>query len=141
MADTECTGTQGRGIGRRAFLGGLATAALPLTFGGPHDEAREPGQGAGDAREKPLPGMIARPKNPDNVEFPFPTLNSFLTRNEQFFVRNHFEVPELDAKTWRLKVDGAVERPVEIAYDERRKMQSRTVAALLECSGNSRVFL
>jgi DMSO/TMAO reductase YedYZ molybdopterin-dependent catalytic subunit len=85
--------------------------------------------------------MISRQKNPDNLEFPFPTLERFLTPNELFYVRTHFEVPDLEARTWRLSVEGAVEKPFEIGYDELRKMTSQTVTALLECSGNSRVFL
>src|SRR5262249_4363702 len=74
-------------------------------------------------------------------EFPFATLDSFLTPNEQFYIRSHFDVPKLDANTWRLKVEGAVTKPFEIDYDEMRKMPSHTLTALLECSGNSRVFL
>src|SRR5205807_2961645 len=82
-----------------------------------------------------------RQKGPDNLEFPFAALDTFLTPNEQFYVRTHFEVPELDARTWRLKVEGAVERPFAIGYDELRKMPAHTLTALLECSGNGRVFL
>jgi DMSO/TMAO reductase YedYZ molybdopterin-dependent catalytic subunit len=137
----EHTAIPGGGMGRRAFLGGLATAALPLAFGESEDEKAQPGRAGVEAKEPAFPGMITRQKNPDNLEFPFASLNSFLTRNEQFYVRTHFEVPELDAKTWRLKIEGSVERPVEIGYDELRQMPSRTVTALLECSGNSRVLL
>src|SRR5262249_16844330 len=87
-----------RGVdrGRRAFLGSVA--ALPLLSALAEGRAAEPG--AAPPRDTGFPGMITRQKNPDNLEFPFPTLNSFLTPNEQFFVRNHFEVPELEAKNW-----------------------------------------
>ena len=34
-----------------------------------------------------------------------------------------------------------MERPFEIGYDELRRMPSKTMTALLECSGNGRVFL
>ena len=90
---------------------------------------------------QPFPRVITRQTAPDNFEFPFATLNSVITPREQFFVRTHFEVPEIDANTWRLTIEGAVEREVEIGFGELRRMQSRTVTALLECSGNSRVFL
>lgn len=88
-----------------------------------------------------LPGLLIRQKNPDNLEYPFWSLDSFLIPNNQFFVRNHFDVPPLDSKTWRLKVEGVVEKPLEIAYDELLKMPAHTMPALMECSGNSRVFL
>ena len=76
--------------------------------------------------------MISRQRNPDNLEFPFHSLDSFLTPNELFYVRTHFDVPELDAKTWKLKVEGAVNKPLEIGYDELVKMPSHTQTALLE---------
>jgi DMSO/TMAO reductase YedYZ molybdopterin-dependent catalytic subunit len=123
-------------IDRRAFLAGAAAGALPLV-----DSARAPGRAEEPAGGGAFPGVITRQKDPDNLEFPFPTLDSFLTPNERFYVRTHFEVPELDAKSWRLKVEGAVERPFEIGYDELRKLPSHTLPALLECSGNGRVFL
>ena len=50
-------------------------------------------------------------------------------------------MPELDADTWRLKVEGAIERSFEISFDELQKMPSQKVTALLECAGNGRVFL
>ncbi|HWG47123.1 MAG TPA: sulfite oxidase [Gemmataceae bacterium] len=130
-------------LDRRAFLGGAAVAALPFAHGAldPMARADEPPSGTRPQKNGRLPGVILRQKNPDNVEFPFASLDSFLTPNEQFYVRTHFEVPQVDAKSWRLRVEGEVERPLEIGYDELRKMKSHTLTALLECSGNSRVFL
>ena len=69
-----------------------------------------------------FPGMTVRQHEPRNLEFPFSELNSWLTPTEHFYVRSHFDVPELDAKIWRLKIEGAVERPVEISFDELRQM-------------------
>jgi DMSO/TMAO reductase YedYZ molybdopterin-dependent catalytic subunit len=88
-----------------------------------------------------LSGLILREKEPENLEFPFSTLDSFITPNERFFIRDHFAVPKLEARTWRLKIEGAVERPFEITYDDLLKMPSRKHVALLECSGNGRAFL
>src|SRR5262249_36189201 len=77
-----------------------------------------------------------------NFEFPFPTLDSFLTPNNLFFIRSHFGVvKDIDLKSWRLKVEGAVERPLELSYDDLRQLPTRSQTAVLECSGNSRVFL
>src|SRR5262249_43758564 len=130
-------------LDRRAFLGGAAVGALPLasTVLSPVVRAEEPASKTLPARDGRFPGVIVRQKNPDNVEFPFATLDSFLPPNRQFYVRSHFDVPKLDVNTWRLKVEGAVTKPFEIDYDELRKMPSHTLTALLECSGNSRVFL
>jgi DMSO/TMAO reductase YedYZ molybdopterin-dependent catalytic subunit len=130
-------------LDRRAFVKGAAVGALPLVYPPLASTARteEPHSGSRPEKAARLPGVVIRQKNPDNLEFPFSTLDSFLTPNEQFYVRTHFEVPELDPQSWRLKVEGAVERPCEIGYDDLRRMPARTLTALLECSGNSRVFL
>lgn len=114
-------------------------------------QSREPagtdpkGSATPEARPGParggLPGVITRQKGPDNVEFPFWTLDRFLTPDEQFYVRTHFEVPHLDRAAWTLTVEGAVERPLRIGYDELVRMPTHTLPALLECSGNGRAFL
>jgi len=85
--------------------------------------------------------MIVREKQPVNLEMPFGTLDGFITPNDRFYVRCHFPIPQIDAKTWRLKVEGEVEKPLELSYAELLRMKSRTVCATLECAGNSRVFL
>ena len=86
-------------------------------------------------------GLVVRERNPENLEFPFSALNGFITSNEQFFVRSHFNVPKLDRDTWRLVIEGRVKEPCEIDYDELIRMPSRTVTMTLECAGNSRIFL
>src|SRR3981081_2547911 len=72
---------------------------------------------------------------------PFSSLNSFITPNESFYVRCHFPVPEIKAADWRLKIDGEVEAPFELGYDDLLAMEPRTIAATLECAGNNRIFL
>ena len=143
MSDADRAENVSGDLGRRGFLGGLAAGALPLVCTAPADATLALSSQAEAARHeaKPFPGVISRLRNPDNLEFPFPTLDTFLTPNEQFYVRNHFEIPHLDAKSWRLRIEGDVEKPLELSYDELRKFESRTVTALMECAGNSRVFL
>ena len=60
-------------------------------------------------------GLIVRERNPENLEFPFSALNSFITSSEQFFVRSHFAVPKLDLDGWRLSIEGRVEKQYEIS--------------------------
>lgn len=86
-------------------------------------------------------GLIVRERNPENLEFPFSALNSFITSNEQFFVRSHFVVPKVECDSWRLAIEGRVKEPCEIGYDELLRLPSRTVTMTLECAGNSRTFL
>jgi DMSO/TMAO reductase YedYZ molybdopterin-dependent catalytic subunit len=115
---------------RRVFLRGAAAATLlagPLVFGAYSMRARPEGN---------APGLIARQRNPDNLEFPFASLDRFITRNELFYVRNHFAQPTLDARTWRLRVEGAVRQPLQLSLQDLRGLPSRTVTATLECAGN-----
>jgi DMSO/TMAO reductase YedYZ molybdopterin-dependent catalytic subunit len=85
--------------------------------------------------------VIIREREPANLEMPFATLDGFITPNERFYVRCHFPVPQIEVRDWRLKIEGAVDRPFELSYDQIRGMKTHTIAATLECAGNSRVFL
>jgi DMSO/TMAO reductase YedYZ molybdopterin-dependent catalytic subunit len=85
--------------------------------------------------------LIIRELEPENLEFPFSSLNSAITPNEQFFVRSHFPVPKLDLKSWKLQVEGQVERCLEFGYEELTRLPARTVTMVMECAGNSRIFL
>ena len=68
--------------------------------------------------------------------------HGYTTPNAQFFVRNHFRTARVDRAAWRLHVSGSgVETPVELTYDELRKLRAETtVRRFVECAGNGRVF-
>ena len=73
--------------------------------------------------------------------------STYVTPIEEFYVRNHYptplvaDKPVLDPKNWKLKIHGnAVERPIEITYDDLLKMPSRYMIATLECHGNARTL-
>jgi DMSO/TMAO reductase YedYZ molybdopterin-dependent catalytic subunit len=86
--------------------------------------------------------MIIREKDPANLEMPFAALDGFITPNEQFYIRSHFAVPEVpDLASWRLRVEGAIERERAWSFDELRALPATTITATMECAGNSRVFL
>jgi DMSO/TMAO reductase YedYZ molybdopterin-dependent catalytic subunit len=117
---------------RRRFLHGVAVATVPALFGARFVFAAGDGKG---------PSLIPRETNPDNLEFPFATLKDIVTPNDLFYVRNHFTAPNVDAKTFRLKVGGAVQKPLELSLDQLQDMPSKTLTATLECAGNGRAFL
>ena len=86
-------------------------------------------------------GKIIRSEDPLNLEMPFEKLESFITPTESFYVRTHFPIPKIDKKAWRLRIEGEVERPLALSYDELLQMEAQTIAATLECAGNNRIFL
>ncbi len=140
--DTESEPESGnKNVDRRALLLG-ATAAVPLLYGGTGRAEEQPGPANPPANTAAYPGLIVRQKEPDNLEFPFPTLGSAMTPTHSFFVRTHFRVPEIQGAAWRLNVLGEVNNPVELTLNQLQQMPNhRTVTALLECAGNSRVFI
>jgi len=62
----------------------------------------------------------------------------FVTPTEQFFVRNHGDVPEVDPAAWRLTVRGEVESPLELSFDDLGRLPRREIVATLQCAGNRR---
>jgi DMSO/TMAO reductase YedYZ molybdopterin-dependent catalytic subunit len=93
------------------------------------------------AQEALYPGLITRQRNPDNLEFPFATLKDWKTPSSQFFVRSHFNVPQLKADDWSLRVEGHVAQPFDINLKELQQLPAQTHTALLECAGNGRLYL
>lgn len=128
---------------RRTFLGSAVGLALPwlgTSFAQERIKEKQPAPLPKRSVES-FPGMILREKEPENLEFPFATLDSFIVPNERFFIRNHFPVPMLETRTWRLSVEGAVQNRLELTYDDLTRMASRKQTATIECAGNGRGFL
>ncbi|PYI51077.1 MAG: sulfite oxidase [Verrucomicrobia bacterium] len=86
-------------------------------------------------------GRIVRSEDPLNLEMPFERLDNFITPIESFYVRTHFPIPAIDRDAWWLNVEGEVEKPFAINYEELLELESRTIPATLECAGNNRNFL
>jgi DMSO/TMAO reductase YedYZ molybdopterin-dependent catalytic subunit len=74
------------------------------------------------------------------LETPWTYFRHDLTPNEAFYVRWHLEaIPtHVDLRTWRLRVGGHVERPLELSMEDLRRMESVSLVAVNQCSGNSR---
>lgn len=78
---------------------------------------------------------------PENSETPLQSLASWVTPTRLFFVRNHFDPPQIDVHGWRLSVEGRVSRPRHWTWAELNELPQRTVFATVECAGNGRSFL
>jgi len=85
--------------------------------------------------------LILLTSRPPQLETPMKYFDRAITPNEAFFVRYHvFPIPlEVDLATWRLRITGRVERPLELTLDDlRTKFPRVAVTAVNQCSGNSR---
>ena len=80
----------------------------------------------------PFPGMIVRATEPRNLEFPVSELRDPITSTEHFFVRSHFAVPQVDPKAWRLKVEGAVNTPLDLAFEDVLKLPISKLTATID---------
>ena len=85
--------------------------------------------------------MTVRQQMPHNLEMPLGAIDGPTTPNDRFFVRSHFAVPKIDAKTWKLRIEGHVESPLEFTLDELKKFKAVSKPITVECAGNGRVFL
>lgn len=90
---------------------------------------------------RPPGGLIVRQAEPVNLETPLGTLDSFITPNEQFFVRCHFPIPEIRREQWTLRIRGEIEQPIDLNWGDLQAMPQSSVTATIECAGNGRAFL
>jgi DMSO/TMAO reductase YedYZ molybdopterin-dependent catalytic subunit len=80
-------------------------------------------------------------QTPENRETPLSEVTSWVTPNRWFFVRSHFETPEINVDQYRLVIDGLVERPLALSWAELESLPRRSVFCTMECAGNGRSFL
>lgn len=84
-------------------------------------------------------GLVVHRAHPLNCETSVPALiGGVVMPNAHFYVRNHFQIPDLDTDTWRLNVGGLVDRPLALSMHDLHTMHSETVVVTLECAGNGR---
>jgi DMSO/TMAO reductase YedYZ molybdopterin-dependent catalytic subunit len=80
-------------------------------------------------------------EEPLNAETPLEALGEPLTPTPLFYIRNHFDMPTIDAADWRVTIDGAVARTLGLSLDDLRGRTPRTLAVTLECAGNGRAHM
>jgi DMSO/TMAO reductase YedYZ molybdopterin-dependent catalytic subunit len=81
-------------------------------------------------------------ENPLNAETPPERLRSWITANSVFFHRNQSELKERIALgEYRLSVEGRVETPCRLSFDEILALPKAIQANTIECSGNGRALL
>jgi DMSO/TMAO reductase YedYZ molybdopterin-dependent catalytic subunit len=73
-----------------------------------------------------------------DAETPLDALTTYITPNDLFFVRHHWNPNYQDARRWALTLDGEVERPMRLTLAELKKMPRASVTCVLQCAGNGR---
>jgi DMSO/TMAO reductase YedYZ molybdopterin-dependent catalytic subunit len=68
-------------------------------------------------------------------------IESFLTPSDQFFTVQHYGQPVVEVASYKLKVTGLVERPIELSLEDLKKRPRVEHIAGFECSGNGKTRL
>lgn len=77
-------------------------------------------------------------------ETPGPALDSWLTPNSLFYIRNHFAFPAISDPQdtdWIIRIEGAIKNPGGLNFSDLSKFPKRTLAVTMECAGNNRTDL
>ncbi|TFU17750.1 twin-arginine translocation pathway signal protein [Thermus tengchongensis] len=136
-------------LGTGSLLGALRPAlaqtsaqaeeALP-TFTGPGPNPYWNGVNPFVTYPQKLP-LLRLTDRPVQLETPRHYFRTAFTPNEAFYVRYHLdEIPnEVDLTKWRLQVEGNVEKPLSLSFQDLvRNFTPVSIAAVNQCSGNSR---
>ena len=113
---------------RRHFLAVAAGVLAPLSL----DSVR---QGVSRVRR-----MLQLNGYAIDAETPLDLLTDYLTPNDLFFVRHHWQPRIPDPAAWRLVIDGQVDAPLELSLAELRRMPQASATCVLQCAGNGRSF-
>ena len=137
---------------RRGFLRGLAAASV-TAGAGLSGEGSMLAWAAQRAEDPLLAGrplvrypekteLILLTSRPPLLETPMRYFETAITPNEAFYVRYHtFPPTNVDLSTWRLKISGQVDNPLELSMsDLQNQFPATTLVAVNQCSGNSRGF-
>ncbi len=73
--------------------------------------------------------------NPLIVDFDLATAQGRYTAVDDFYIRNHFEIPTVP-QTYSLRIEGEVEKSQNLHLEDLRRFAKKQVGAVLECAGD-----
>src|SRR5581483_1526923 len=76
-----------------------------------------------------------------NHGMPLELLREPITPAGLHYLLIHFDIPHVDADTWRLDIGGLVEQPLELSLADLRARPAKTLTVTLECAGNGRALI
>ncbi|MBB4705601.1 molybdopterin-dependent oxidoreductase [Sphaerisporangium siamense] len=124
---------------RRGLLTGVAAGVVVAGVGGLVGQVLGGRLDVGTARAKvalPRPAK-ALPPIPAGADLRLKDLGPFVTPNRDFYrVDTALILPQVDPKTWKLKIHGMVDRPVEITFDQLVRRPLTEADVTLTCVSN-----
>ena len=76
-----------------------------------------------------------------NHSLPLEGLKHAITPIGMHYLLTHFDIPLVEAETWRLEIGGLVAKPLSLSLDDVKARPARTLPVTLECAGNGRALL
>ena len=76
-----------------------------------------------------------------NHSMPLEALRHDTTPPGLHYLLNHFDIPFIDAEQWHLRINGAVQRSLELNLKALRRSPRISMPVTLECAGNGRSLL
>jgi len=127
------------GVNRRGFFlmsGIVAGTAIIVGVGARVLNAATASVAAArDALRLPAPGTTVTV--PAGAQFDVPGLTPLITPNADFYrVDTALTVPNVDPTTWRLSIEGMVDTPVELSFDDLVNMGLNEYGVTLTCVSN-----
>lgn len=84
------------------------------------------------------PRLVPLPNDALNFGTPLELVEGTIVPNELFFLRSNYQPPTVEPADWRLRIDGLVERTVEVGLADLQRLPTREQVCWIECAGNSR---
>jgi DMSO/TMAO reductase YedYZ molybdopterin-dependent catalytic subunit len=76
-----------------------------------------------------------------NHSMPLESLRYDITPAGLHYILVHFDIPALDAASWRVRIGGMVATPLELSLDDIRSRPRADVTVTMECAGNGRALM
>jgi DMSO/TMAO reductase YedYZ molybdopterin-dependent catalytic subunit len=76
-----------------------------------------------------------------NRGMPLEALRYDITPTGLHYLLTHFDIPAVDPSTWRLRIEGRVQRPLTLTLADLQRRPRTSTVVTLECAGNGRARL
>jgi DMSO/TMAO reductase YedYZ molybdopterin-dependent catalytic subunit len=120
---------------REILKGGLAAAGLGV-LGVPEWVLPALAQGETLVAFTDIPDNVRWDTPPDRRLLDVRTIEGPFTPPDKFATTQHYGHPDVDMATYKLKISGLVEKPLQLTLDEVKKFGSTDLVFGFECSGN-----
>jgi DMSO/TMAO reductase YedYZ molybdopterin-dependent catalytic subunit len=123
-------------VTRRDVLQGLFAAGVALEFSSHWAPLLAQSEEVVAFTDLPAVAAPAAGAAPAPPRFDPRNLKDFIVPNDQFFAVQHYNVAKLDPDTYRLRIGGLVDRPLELSLADIKKRPRVEHVIGFECSGN-----